>query len=122
MIPQCYNAIMVSDGVMTTSISTTRKRHRLGRALAAKLEKRDFSELVNYLLQREIDRYLSPQTQQDLLASDDHNPEREAKHAGGVKSKARPHVRHMGGDPDARSSPREPTSTTATDDEEARTA
>ncbi len=116
MVPLCYNSSMPIEQAFKTSFSTTASRHTLARAVAAKLHKRDLSELINYLLQREIDKYLTPETQQDLLASDDHNPEREA--AREEKPTARPKLRYRKAGADARRSPRDPT-TTETEDGEA---
>ncbi len=60
---------MPSDEMTTLSFNISRKKKRLLKMLAAKLDKDDVSALMIYLVDREINRQFSPETQSELLSS-----------------------------------------------------
>lgn len=57
----------MTESIEVVTFNTPRSRKRLAKILAAKLDKNDVSSLMNFLLEREINRNFSAETQRELL-------------------------------------------------------
>jgi hypothetical protein len=60
-----------SENTEPINFRTTKKQKKLAKILAAKMDKEDVTSLMQYILQREIDRNFSPEIQEMLLAWND---------------------------------------------------
>ncbi len=68
-------SLMMKDDMTTQSFNLSKEKKRLAKMLAAKLDLPDVTALMNYLLDREIGRNFSSETQRELLSGPEGVPE-----------------------------------------------